>query len=133
MGNLDLDFKTGYRICNRTRNPKTDFKAEISVFEVSILQFDWESEKGFEKLSFRTVVLPTSFQIRVRLQNLKFGFQNLNPDFPIKHDLIFRVIFFRTPLKVQSNAVNTDTEGPYRQSVLINGVSILSGLNLEKM
>ena len=79
------------------------------------------------------MVLPTSFRIRVRLQNLKSGFQNLNPDFPIKHDLIFRVIFFRTPLKVQSNAVNTDTEGPYRQSVLINGVSILSGLNLEKM
>ena len=84
-------------------------------------------------MSFRTVVLPTSFRIHVRLQNLKSGFQNLNPDFPIKHDLIFRVIFFRTPLKVQSNAVNTDTEGPYRQSVLINGVSILSGLNLEKM
>ena len=129
MGNLDLDFKTGYRICNRKRNPKTDFKAEISVFEVSILPFDWESEKGFEKLSFRTVVLPTSFRILVRLQNLKSGFQNLNPDFPIKYDLIFRVIFFRTP----SNDVNTDTERPYRQSVLINGVSILSGLNLEKM
>ena len=58
------------------RNPKTDFKAEISVFEVSILPFDWESEKGFEKLSFRTVVLPTSFRIRVRLQNLKSGFPN---------------------------------------------------------
>ena len=93
-----------------------------------------KSEKGFEKLFLRTAVLPTSFQIRVRLQNLKFGFQNLNPDFPIKHDLIFRVIFFRSPLKVQSNAVNTDTTGgPYRQSVLINGVSILSGLNLEEM
>ena len=126
MGNLDLDFKTGYRICNRMRNPKTDFKAEISVFEVSILPFDWESEKGFEKLSFRTVVLPTSFRIRVRLQNLKSGFPNQTRPYISSY-------FFRTPLKVQSNAVNTETEGPYRQSVLINGVSILSGLNLEKM
>ena len=126
MGNLDLDFKTGYRICNRMRNPKTDFKAEISVFEVSILPFDWESEKGFEKLSFRTVVLPTSFRIHVRLQNLKSGFPNQTRPYISSY-------FFRTPLKVQSNAVNTDTEGPYRQSVLINGVSILSGLNLEKM
>ena len=32
LGHLDLDFKI--RICNRTRNPKTDFNAEISVFTV---------------------------------------------------------------------------------------------------
>ena len=29
---LKLDFKIRFRICNRTRNPKTDFNADISVF-----------------------------------------------------------------------------------------------------
>ena len=33
---------------------------------------------------------------------------------------------------IQSNSVNTDTEGA-TESVCINGVSVLSGLNLEKM
>ena len=37
--------KSGFRICNRTRNPKTDFNAEISVFEFSFLPFDWEIGK----------------------------------------------------------------------------------------
>ena len=49
--------KSGFRISNRTRNPKTDFNAEISVFGFSFLPFDWESEKGFEKLLLRTAVL----------------------------------------------------------------------------
>ena len=34
--------------------------------------------------------------------------------------------------KLQSNPVNTGTEGAI-ESVHINGVSVLSGLNLEKM
>ena len=34
--------------------------------------------------------------------------------------------------KIQSNSVNTDTEGGI-ESVRINGVSVLSRLNLEKM
>ena len=33
--------------------------------------------------------------------------------------------------KVQANLVNTDTEGAI-ESVRVNGVSVLSGLNLEK-
>ena len=33
---------------------------------------------------------------------------------------------------VRSNSVNTDTERPI-ESVRINGVSVLGGLNLEKM
>ena len=33
---------------------------------------------------------------------------------------------------IPSNSVNTDTEGPI-ESVCINGVSALKGLNLEKM
>ena len=37
--------KSGFRICNRTRNPKTDFNAEISVFGFSFLPFDWEIRK----------------------------------------------------------------------------------------
>ena len=34
--------------------------------------------------------------------------------------------------EIQSNPVNTDIEGA-KESVRINGVSVLSGLNLEKM
>ena len=34
--------------------------------------------------------------------------------------------------RVQSNHVNTDTEGAVER-VLINGVSVLSGLNLKKV
>ena len=36
------------------------------------------------------------------------------------------------PSQIQSNPVNTVTEGAI-ESVLINGVSVLSGLNLEQM
>ena len=39
--------KTGFRICNPTRNPKTDFNAEISVFGFSFLPFDLEIRKRF--------------------------------------------------------------------------------------
>ena len=37
--------KSGFRICSRTRNLKTDFNAEISVFGFSFLPFDWEIRK----------------------------------------------------------------------------------------
>ena len=37
--------KSGFRISNRTRNPKTDFNAEISVYGFSFLSFDWEIRK----------------------------------------------------------------------------------------
>ena len=43
LGNRDLDFE--FRICNRTRNPKTDFNGEISIFGFSLLPFDWEIRK----------------------------------------------------------------------------------------
>ena len=43
LGNPDLDFE--FRICNRTRNPKTDFIGEISIFGFSLLPFDWEIRK----------------------------------------------------------------------------------------
>ena len=36
LGNLDVDFKIQFRICNRTRNPKKDFNAEICVFTVRL-------------------------------------------------------------------------------------------------
>ena len=41
--------KSGFRISNRTRNPKTDFNAEISVFGFSFLPFDWEIRKRIWK------------------------------------------------------------------------------------
>ena len=50
-------FKSGFRICNRTRNPKTDFNAEISVLDFHFYRSIGKSEKGFEKLSLRTAVL----------------------------------------------------------------------------
>ena len=37
--------KSGFRISNQTRNPKTDFNAEISVVGFSFLPFDWEIRK----------------------------------------------------------------------------------------
>ena len=37
-----------------------------------------------------------------------------------------------TTLNIQSNPVNTDTEGAM-ESVCVNGVSVLSRMNLDKM
>ena len=37
--------KSGFRIWNRTWNPKTDFSAEISVFGFSFFPFDWKIGK----------------------------------------------------------------------------------------
>ena len=48
--------KSGFRICNRTRNPKTDLNTEISVFGFPFYRSNGKSEKGFEKLSLRTAV-----------------------------------------------------------------------------
>ena len=48
--------KSGFRICNRTRNPKTDLNTEISVFGFPFYLSNGKSEKGFEKLSLRTAV-----------------------------------------------------------------------------
>ena len=45
LGNLIYILKCGFRICNGTRNPKTDFNAEISVFGFAFLSFDWEIRK----------------------------------------------------------------------------------------
>ena len=52
IGNL----KSGFRICNRRRNPKTDLNAEISVFGFPFYRSIGKSEKGFQKLSLRTVI-----------------------------------------------------------------------------
>ena len=51
LGNLDVHFKI--RISDLQSNAKSDngFNADISVFGFSFLPFDWESEKGIEKLS----------------------------------------------------------------------------------
>ena len=43
LGNLDLGFK--FRICNRTRNLKTDFKAKISVLGFPFFPFFREIRK----------------------------------------------------------------------------------------
>ena len=48
--------KSGFRICNRTRNPKTDFHAEKSVFGFLFYHSIGKSEKGFAKLFSWTVV-----------------------------------------------------------------------------
>ena len=48
--------KSWFRIWNWTRNPKTDFKAEISVFGFPFYRSIGKYEKGFEKLSLRTAV-----------------------------------------------------------------------------
>ena len=48
--------KSGFRICNRTRNPKTDLNAQISIFGFPLYRSIGKSEKGFEKLSLRTAV-----------------------------------------------------------------------------
>ena len=40
-----LILKSGFRIWNRTWNPKTDFSAEISVFGFSFFPFDWKIGK----------------------------------------------------------------------------------------
>ena len=50
LGNLDVHFKI--RISYLQSNAKSDngFNADISVFGFSFF-FDWESEKGIEKLS----------------------------------------------------------------------------------
>ena len=45
------------RICNGTRNPITDFNAEISDLGFPFFLFLGKSEKGFEKLFLRTAVL----------------------------------------------------------------------------
>ena len=103
------------------RNPKTDFNAEISVFGFSFLPLDWEiRKKRFEKLSLRTAVLHAHAQLakqktvcprpwgrisrrwnpffgfRVRFQNPKSGFQNLNPDFPTNATSICGLMYVRT-------------------------------------
>ena len=48
---------SGFRICNRTRNPKTAFNAAIFVFDFPFYRSIGKSEKGFEKLSLGTAVL----------------------------------------------------------------------------
>ena len=80
-------WKSGFRICNRTRNPKTDFNAEISVFGFSFLPFDWEIRKRICKtilvnsgllLSMRARTRPlflrTVFQILFRIFHSDFAF-----------------------------------------------------------
>ena len=39
------------------RNTKTDFNDEISVIGFLFLLFEWESAKGYGKMSLRTAVL----------------------------------------------------------------------------
>ena len=57
LGNLDLDFKV--RISDLQSNAKSEnvFQCQNFFFGLSFLPFEWESEKGFEKLSLRTAVL----------------------------------------------------------------------------
>ena len=43
--------------CNQMRNARMDFSTEIAVFGFpEFLPFDWEIQKGFEKLFLRTAV-----------------------------------------------------------------------------
>ena len=78
-------WKSGFRICNRTQNPKTDFNAEISVFGFSFLPFDWEIRKRIWK-----IVLKNSGLARARLSREKKtavhenSFANPFTDFPIE-------------------------------------------------
>ena len=48
-------------------------------------------KSGFVKPTMRTDFseVKSVFGFRVRLQNPKSGFQNLNPDFPIKRNLLY--------------------------------------------
>ena len=89
------------------RNPKTDFNAEIFVFESPFFPFFGEIWKRIWKTVLlnsslarasiiskkKTTVHDNSFANpfsdfggRVRLQNLKSAFQNLNPHFPIERN-----------------------------------------------
>ena len=61
-----LILKSGFRIYNRTRNSKTDFNAEISVFGFSFLPFDWEIRKRIWK-----TVLKNSGLARARIISKK--------------------------------------------------------------
>ena len=58
--------KSGFRISNPTRNPKTDFNAEISFFGFSFLPFDWEIRKRIWK-----TVLKNSGLARARIISKK--------------------------------------------------------------
>ena len=77
--------KSGFPICNRTRNPKTDFNAEISVYGFSFLSFDWEIRKRIGK-----TVLKNSGLARARILSKKKttvhenSFANPFSDFPIE-------------------------------------------------
>ena len=77
--------KSGFRISNRTRNPKTDFNAKISVFGFSFLPFDWEIRKRIWK-----TVLKNSGLARARIISKKKAavhensFANPFSDFPIE-------------------------------------------------
>ena len=77
--------KSGFRICNRTQNPKTDFNAEIPVFGFSFLPFDWEIRKRIWK-----IVLKNSGLARARISREKKtavhenSFANPFSDFPIE-------------------------------------------------
>ena len=43
--------------CNQMQNARMDFSTEIAVFGFpEFLPFDWEIQKGFEKLFLRTAV-----------------------------------------------------------------------------
>ena len=78
-------WKSGFRICNRTRNPKTDFNAEISVFGFSFLPLDWKIRKRIWK-----TVLKNSGLARARILRKKkttvheTSFANPFSDFPIE-------------------------------------------------
>ena len=53
--------KSGFRICNRTRNAKTDFTSEKSVLRVD---FNWEIQLRISWISF----LPFDWEIRKRIR-----------------------------------------------------------------
>ena len=81
--------KSGFRICNKTPNPKTDFNAEKSVFGFPIYCSIGKSEKGFETdcpYEQWSCTRAHNQQKKTAVHENSFA----NPGFPIERNLIIR-------------------------------------------
>ena len=77
--------KSGFQICNRTRNPKNNFNAEISVFGFPFYHSIEKSEKGFEKTVLRNSGLPRACIISKKKTAVRENsFASPFSDFPIE-------------------------------------------------
>ena len=80
--------KSGFRICNKTPNPKTDFNAEKSVFGFPFYRSIGKSEKGFETdcpYEQWSCTRAHNQPKKTAVHENRFA----NPGFPIERNLIF--------------------------------------------